>query len=316
MKIAFLGTGDFACPSLTALREAGHDVSVAISQPDRRAGRGLRVRQTAVHALADALGVPHLQTQDVNALPLDTLADVESAVVIAFGQKIGPALLRVPQRGFINLHGSLLPSYRGAAPFQWAVINGDRTSGVTVFQLDEHWDSGSIWGRREIEIGETETAAELHDRLATCGAALLVETLSAVERGELEPVPQNAAQATRARKLTRADRVIDFSQEARSVARRINGLWSWPAATCTLEIPSRPCEQIQLARARVQDASAEPNDRFTPGAFRDDLSVQTGRGAIELLEVKPAGGRLIDFAAFRNGRDLRPPAQLTDAGLK
>src|SRR5690606_4548057 len=143
MRIVFLGTGSFGCPALRALRDAGHEIVAAISQPDRPAGRGRQVRPSHVHALADELGVPHVQTADVNALsPQEVAAGAELAFVAAFGQKIGPAWLTAFEHGMINAHASLLPKYRGAAPFQWAIINGERETGVTIFRLDERWDAG------------------------------------------------------------------------------------------------------------------------------------------------------------------------------
>jgi len=311
MRIVFLGTGDFGCPALRALVAAGHEVVAAISQPDRPAGRGRTVRPTHIHALADELGIRHIQAEDVNALDIgDVLAGAEMGVVVAFGQKIGKTLLDALPRGCVNIHGSLLPKYRGAAPFQWAVINGDETTGVTVFQLDERWDAGPIWGRRELVIGETETAAELHDRLAELGAGLIADTLGAIERGEAQPETQDKSQATRAPKLSRADSKIDFSRPAFEVVRRINGLWSWPVATCVYSSPNRKRERLQLARAQVADADQSPSEEFSPGAFRSDGTVQAGRGCVRLLEVKPAGGKLMPFDAFARGRQVCPPDRL------
>ena len=311
MRVAFLATGDFAAPALRALATGGHEVIVAISQPDRPAGRGRSVKPTSVHALADELRIRHIQTENVNSL--DFAADLEGAeigVVAAFGQKIGRALLEALPRGCINIHGSLLPRYRGAAPFQWAIINGDDTTGVTIFQLDEAWDAGPVWGRRELRIGETETAAELHDRLARLGAALLLEVLTLIQRGDVRPQPQDASQATRAPKLSRNDSRVDWSQPAFNVARRINGLWSWPVATGLFAAPDARQERLQLARAQVADTTAGPNEQFPPGAFLADQSVQAGRGRVRLLEVKPAGGKLMPFEAFAHGRSVRPPARL------
>lgn len=311
MRIVFLGTGDFAVPALRAPVAAGHDVVAAISQPDRPAGRGRTVRPTPIHTVADQLGIRHIQAEDVNALDLHgALGEAEIGVVAAFGQKIGSALVEALPRGCVNIHGSLLPKYRGAAPFQWAVINGDEITGVTVFQVDERWDAGPIWGRRELHIGETETAAELHDRLAQLGAELIVDTLGLIERGESRPEAQDAAQATRAPKLSRQDSQIDWSQPAFNVVRRINGLWSWPVATCVFAGPGGKQERLQLARAQVADRQAEPTAELPPGAFREDRTVQAGQGCVRLLEVKPAGGKLMPFKAFARGRQVRPPIRL------
>ena len=311
MRVAFLGTGEFACPALRALVSAGNTIVSAISQPDRPAGRGRAVRPSYVRALADELGVRHIQTEDVNALNLrDAVGDAEIGVVAAFGQKIGAALLGALPHGCVNIHGSLLPKYRGAAPFQWAIINGDEVTGVTAFQLDQRWDGGAVWARRELRIGSTETAAELHDRLAALGAELIVQTLPIIERGDVQPETQDDTQATRAPKLWRADSQVDWSQSAFKIVRRINGLWSWPVATCLFQSEGGKAERLQLARAELADADMAPTGELSPGVFRDDQTVQAGAGCVRLLEVKPAGGKLMPFEAFVRGRQVRSGACL------
>lgn len=311
MQILFLGTGDFAVAALRALAGAGHQILQVISQPDRPAGRGRKIQPTAVHAAAEALGLPHLQTEDVNTEPL--LAQhpgAEVGVVAAFGQKIGGALLEGLPQGCINIHASLLPKYRGAAPFQWAILNGERETGVTVFRLNARWDAGPVLAQRATPIGETETADELHDRLALLGAELMVETLKRLAAGALEPRPQTAEGATRAPKLAREDGVVDWSQPAARVVRRIHGLWSWPAAACTFASRSGKSERVLLARAQVVDGVAPASANFPAGAFLPDLTVQAGVGRVRLLEVKPAGGKLMPFEAFANGRHVAPPDRL------
>jgi methionyl-tRNA formyltransferase len=329
MRILFFGTGDFAVPALRALRAAGHDVLAVVSQPDRPAGRGRQIVPTPVHAAADELKLPHIQAEDVNAsVKPNNYPGVELGVIVAFGQKIAPALLHGLPRGFINVHGSLLPKYRGAAPFQWAILSGDDVTGVTAFQLDEQWDTGAILAQRETPIGETETADELHDRLAQLGAELIVETLRDLERGAIQPRVQDIALASRARKLTKADSAVDWSQPARRVARWINGLWSWPGAACTFVLQRGVSqssvsqnsvaqggkrERVLLVRARVAEEGM-PNVIPLPpregvgggsGVFLPDLTVQAGAGRVELLEVKPAGGKLMPFRAYANGRRIQ-----------
>ncbi|MBI5866568.1 MAG: methionyl-tRNA formyltransferase, partial [Planctomycetes bacterium] len=248
MKIAFLGTGDFAVPALLAPRPDRHRVLCAISQPDRPAGRGRTIQPTPVHLAADAHQIEHFQTTDINtdAVVLERLAEADLAIVAAFGQKLAADTLRRPRLGCVNIHASLLPKYRGAAPYQWAVINGDETTGVTIFQIDEQWDAGPIWGVRSTPIGETETADELSDRLAAIGAELLVDFLSKLEAREATPMPQSASAATRAPKLKKSDGTVDWSRDARSVVRRINGLWSWPAANVRFIAAGGKAELVQL----------------------------------------------------------------------
>jgi methionyl-tRNA formyltransferase len=306
MRIVFLGTGDFGVPALRRLREAGHELLAAISQPDRPARRGLKTAPTPIHTAADELGIRHIQAEDVNALSGEALfGDADIGVVVAFGQKIGPEILRALRRGCVNIHASLLPAYRGAAPFQWAILNGETTTGVTVFQLNDRWDAGDIWATSETAIGETETASELHDRLAIVGAATIIDALTAIERGD-SPRPQDPARASRAPKLSRADSAIDWTQPARIIVRRILGLWSWPTAVCEYVSQTARAERLQLARAKLIDDETPQTDRCPAGTVREDMTVQAGVGVLQILEVKPAGGKLMPFDAFTNGRHTVP----------
>jgi len=314
MRIVFIGTGEFGVPALDALVRAGHEIVAAISQPDRPAGRGRVVQPTPIRAAAARLGCQHIQTADINSLDMAAvLRGAEIGVVAAFGQKIGRGVLEAIPRGCVNIHGSLLPKYRGAAPYQWAILNGDETTGVTVFQLDERWDAGPIWAQRSTAIGATETADELHDRLAVLGAELIVATLADMVAGRMRPVAQDPTQATRAPKLTKADGYVDWSQPAARVARRINGLWSWPAAACLFVSRSGRQERVLLARAAVADDTAIPTEATPPGAFCDRDVVQTGRGRVRLLEIRPAGGKLMPFDAFAHGRRVGPGDRLLRA---
>ncbi len=309
MRIAFLGTGEFAVPALRALHAAGHALVVVISQPDRPAGRGLEIRPTPVRAAAEAAGLVHVQAGDVNALDVGALGGAELGVVAAFGQKIGPALLGALPRGAVNIHGSLLPKYRGAAPYQRAIMSGDDVTGVTVFQLDDRWDAGPVWAQRATPIGEAETADELHDRLAVLGAELIVEVLEQIAAGG-RPQPQDPGASTKAPKLKKEEGTVDWSQPARLVARRINGLWSWPAAACLFVSQRGKPERLLLARAVAADAGEAAGVALEPGAFHADGTVQAGVGRVRLLEVRPANGKLMSFEAFARGRQIGPPARL------
>lgn len=314
MRLVFLGTGDFGVPTLRVLVQAGHEVVRAISQPDRPAGRGRTVRPTPIHAVAAELGLPHVQAEDINVLrATELVGDAELGIVAAFGQKIGADLLRALPRGCVNIHGSLLPKYRGAAPYQRAIIDGESETGVTVFQLDERWDAGAVWGRRSTPIGATETADELHDRLALLGAELIVATLPDIASGARQPEPQDPALATRAPKLAKTDGYVDWTQPAQRIVRRIHGLWSWPAAACTFVARSGKCERLLLVRAAVADATTTPATPYTLGDFLPDRTVQTGAGRVRLLEVQPAGKKRMPFDAFANGRQIAPPDRLAAA---
>lgn len=308
MRMVFLGTGDFGVPALRTLMQCGHEVAAVISQPDRPAGRGRAVRPTPIHALADELHLRHIQTEDVNALDsADVLGGAALGVVAAFGQKIGSHILAALPRGCVNIHGSLLPKYRGAAPYQRAILNGDEITGVTVFQLNERWDAGGILGQRSTPIDDGETADELHDRLAVLGAELIADVVADIEADHVRPVPQDVSQATRAPKLSKADGTVDWAQPARSVVRRIHGLWSWPAAACMFVSRAGKQERVLLARAGVADAAAAPTEATPPGTFCADRTVQAGLGRVRLLAVRPASGKLMPFDAFANGRRIAPP---------
>lgn len=306
MRIAFLATGPFALPSLRSAA-ANHTIVRVISQPDRPAGRGRAITPTPVHALAVELNLSHVQTADINAASFaDTFADPEIAVVMDFGQKISGEVLRRLPRGCINIHGSLLPAYRGAAPFQRAILNGERETGVTCFQLDEKWDAGAIYGTRSTPIGPTETADELHDRLAELGGELLIATLADIEAGRATAIAQDASRASRAPKLARSDSFISLAQPAEVLVRQIHGLWSWPAATCEFVSQSGKRERLLLKRAQLIDPASAATDATPAGAFLADRSVQASPGRFRLLEVQPAGGKVMPFDAFANGRRVLP----------
>lgn len=305
MRVAFLGTGDFGVPALRALKQQGHEIVVAISQPDRPAGRGRVVRPTPIHAAADELNVRHLQAEDVNALDTaDALAGAQLGVVAAFGQKIGRQILDALPLGCVNIHGSLLPKYRGAAPFQRAIIDCADETGVTIFQLNERWDAGEIWSQRATPISDAETAEELHDRLAEIGAELLIETLAKIAAGQTRPMKQDEALASRAPKLSKADGTVDWTQAARRIVRRIHGLWPWPAAACQFHSRAGKEERVMIARAEVAGDAAVPSKEFPPGNVCEDGTVQAGVGRVRLLEVRPAGGKLMSFEAFAHGRHV------------
>lgn len=306
MKLAFLGTGEFGVGALNALRDAGHEIVCAISQPDRPAGRGKKLQPTFIRTAAESRGIPHLQAEDVNTPEFAAAIErAELAVVVAFGQKIAPSLLAATPHGFINIHASLLPRYRGAAPFQWAVLNGDTETGVTVFKLNEKWDAGAIYATRTHPVREDQTAAELHDELAEVGATLIVDVVARIADGSIAPQPQVHREATRAPKLSRALSVINWNQPARTVARWINGLWSWPTAAAMFAKADNR-ERVQLARA-IPAPDAEPAlPNAAPGTIVGHDLVQAAPGVVRILEIRPAGSKLMQFDAFARGRNVAP----------
>lgn len=308
MRIVFIGSGDFALPTLRSLHAAGHEIPCVITQPDRPSGRGRRLTPTPVKRVAAELRLETVATVNIN--DTDLVADirahqVEVGVVVAFGQKISQAFRDAMPGGCINLHASLLPKYRGAAPFQWAVINGEKTTGVTVFKLVDRMDAGPILHSIETPIGETETAAELHDRLAELGPAAVRDALS-LFAGRTPPdgTTQDDAQATPAPKLKKEDGRIRFDESAAVLAQRINGLWSWPGATCRLvSADGARDETVILARARASDTTGSEGE---PATLNEDLHVTTSDGSLEVIEIKPASGKRMSWSAYVNGRQVRP----------
>ncbi len=292
-----MGTPDFAVPSLAALLEAGHEVAAVYTQPDKPKGRGHKLQPPPVKVLAEEKGIPVLQPTTLRtpeaAETLRAFAP-ELIVVAAYGKILPPEILRIPPRGCINVHGSLLPKYRGAAPIQWAVLNGEKKTGVTIMQMAEGMDTGDILAVRETEIGEDETSGELFDRLMMLGADLLIET---VERlSEITPVPQDEAEATLAPMIRKEMAQIDWTQSASKIHDLVRGMCPSPTAFCTLG----------EKRVKVFAVRALP-ENGTPGEIAElhgELAVFCGSGAVQLLEIQPENGKRMRGADYARGHAL------------
>jgi methionyl-tRNA formyltransferase len=312
MKIVFLGAGAFGIPSLAALAASGHELAHVISQPDRPAGRGKQLTPTPVSQWALERGVALTRTEDANgAEVLGLLREIGPAclVVIAFGQKLSPELLGIAAHGGINLHSSLLPKYRGAAPINWAVINGDAVAGVCVIEVTAMMDAGAILAEARTPVGDAETAGELHDRLAVLGAPLLPRVLDALGAGRVERRAQETALATRAPKLSREKAWVDFSQDAAAVSARIRGMSPWPGVQVeVLDAGGKVRTVATLLKCRAVEKGQHDAERC--GSVLADRTVACGRGSIELLTVQPVGKKPMDIAAFANGYGFGPGARL------
>ncbi len=290
LKLIFAGSGQFGRPTLEALVEAGHEIVQVVSQPDRPAGRGRKLTPTPIAQFAIEHRLPLITTDNINALSLPP-ADV--MVVIAFGQKISPAVVNHARLGAVNLHSSRLPKYRGAAPINWAVLNGDRISGNSIIRLAEKMDAGAILAQSELPIGESETAGELHDRLSQDGVKLMLSTLQSLADGTAVETPQDHAMATIAPKLSRESALIDWTQPPLMIARKINGLSPWPGCRVRLADPSgKEIARLTLLRAKPLVATVKP-----AGTVR----ANTIDGQVEILDVQPEGKRPMTLAAYRNG---------------
>jgi methionyl-tRNA formyltransferase len=310
LRVVFLGSGSFAIPSLEALIDAGHDVAALVTQPDREKGRGQALSPPPAKPVAERLGLPVLQPRRVREPEaqeaLRRLAP-ELQVVVAFGQILPRSVIDIAPRGTVNVHGSLLPRLRGAAPIQWAIANGDTETGVTTMLIDEGLDSGPTLLARSTPIGPEETAAELEPRLARLGAELLLETVRGLEEGTLRPVPQDHSRATLAPLLKKEDGRIDWSAPAATIACRARGFHPWPGAFTSHE--GRLVKALRVSEAPPVGAGIEPGTVAATGA--DGVTVACGGGTgLRLLEVQPESRRAMPATAWAAGARLRPGARL------
>ncbi|MFH1501963.1 MAG: methionyl-tRNA formyltransferase [Candidatus Eisenbacteria bacterium] len=309
MRIVFMGTPEFAVPSLRSLHEAGHDVSLVVTQPDRPAGRGRKLRAPAVKAAALELGLPVEQYESVNTAEFTQRLGAlrpDLLVVVAFGQILKQGLLDVPTSGAVNVHASLLPAYRGTSPINWVIVNGEAETGVTTMFMAGKVDAGEIILKRKTPIGDMETAGELSDRLATLGAALLVETVALIERGEAPRAPQNPDESSYVRKLRKSDGEIDWSEPARGVLDRIRGMTPWPGAYTWYKGRALRVERAEPGSSGPAGApSAAGGGRPRPGEIlsldEGAIEVAAGDGAVRLLEVRPEGKGSMSADAFVRG---------------
>ncbi len=308
MRVVFMGSAEIACASLQALLDAaGIDVVGVVTQPDRPSGRGKHTTSCAAHDYALAHGLERFAPERVNSP--DAIARIAAwrpdlGVVVAYGQILRRELLALPPLGFVNVHTSLLPRYRGAAPIQRAVANGDRETGVTIMQMDEGMDTGDILAQQVVPIGEQDTAGIMHDRLAIAGAALLVPVLNALRSRQARRQPQDPAHATLAAKLQKAEGKLDWTQPAMYLYNRIRGFNPWPCCFCQFECGG------SWRTLRVLEARVVHGCPVLPGTVigvEDGLVVACGEGALRLVRVQPEGGKAMAASAFLCGRPGRGP---------
>jgi methionyl-tRNA formyltransferase len=300
MRVLFYGTPAFALPTLTALL-AHHRVAAVVTQPDRPAGRGQRAHPSPVKVLAIERGIPVLQPARLrDAGWPGRLAEhaAEVAVVVAFGQILPRPVLDVPPRGSINVHASLLPRYRGAAPIAWSIIRGERETGITTFRMDAGMDTGPVLLQRATAIGAGETAGELGERLAVLGADVLLETLDRLET--LAPRPQDARMATLAPRLRKEDGLLDWTEPAATLAARVRGLNPWPGAVTSVD-----GSRLLIWRAETL-GGAGASGVLTDAAGR--LAIGTGEGLLLPVEVQPENRRVMTWDAYLRGARLGPGA--------
>jgi methionyl-tRNA formyltransferase len=307
MRVIFMGTPAFAVPSLERVLKDGHQVAAVVTRPDRPAGRGQALAASPVKRAAMRAGVPILQPAtlkdpETQAALAALLPD--AILVVAFGQILPPALLGLARHGCFNVHASLLPRYRGAAPIAWALIRGEQETGVSVIRMTELVDAGPILLQRAERIREEDTAGTLGERLSCLGAAALAEVLLALERGEARGIPQDEALATSAPKLTAADQRLNWTEAAAALRNRVRGLTPEPGA-----LTAHGGETLRVLEAAVEEKDAGAPPGTLVAVDRRGPVVATGRGRLRLLRVQPEGKRPMDGAAFARGRRLTPGAR-------
>ena len=306
MKIIFAGTPEFAVPSLQTLLDSNHEVCAIYTQPDRPAGRGQQLHISPVKALALTHSIPVFQPlsfktdEDLEQL-LSFNADL--MVVVAYGMILTQAALGAPKLGCINVHGSLLPRWRGAAPIQRALIAGDAKTGVTIMQIVRKLDAGDMLHKEEYTIANNDTASMLHDTLATLGAIGLAKVLTQIDSGVIQAEPQDESLVTYAEKLTKSEAVIDWQQSAHEIALKVRGLNAWPVAQTHYQD-----KVLRIWDSVALETSAQEPSTLSPGTVccaNKTMDVVTGKGILRLLEIQLPGGKRMNTQAFLNAHAMQ-----------
>ena len=308
MNIVYLGSGQFGIPSLEAVIASRHKITLVVTQPAQPAGRGRKLTHTPAANRAFEKSIPVIETADINSP--DIIEKIKKCgpdliVVIAFGQKIGVDVRNIPPKGIINVHASLLPEYRGAAPINWAIVNGEVETGVTIITVAEKMDAGDMLAQAKTPVNWGHTADELSEHLAKLSAPLLVETIDKIGAGTARYVKQEESQATRAPKMKKSDGFLDFSESAEAIRSKILGFWPWPGASAIYESQKTgKQERVVLAKAEILPA---PNpEKLVPGILDENLNVICGKDRLQILELKPENSRKMSFSDFVNGRRVGP----------
>ncbi len=308
MRIVYFGSSPFGVPSLRAINASQHELIRIFTQPARPAGRHKTPRPTPVAEWAVENSIPCTEAANINSPEqLDALKACKGdlLVVIAFGQKISPEVIELFPKGAINVHGSLLPKYRGAAPINWAIIQGETETGVSIITLADRMDAGLVLGKAKTAIAPRDTAQTVHDKLADLSTPILLDTIDKIDAQQAVYEPQDESMVTLAHKLKKSDGYIDWSQPAEAILNKIRGLWSWPGARADyVSAKTSKCCRVTIAEACVVHGTSSNSVAY--GILNDDLDVICGRSALKILKIKPAGKGLMDFKDFANGRSTKP----------
>jgi len=301
-RIIFLGTPEFAVPSLIELHQSGYNIPLVITQPDRPKGRGKKLKAPPVKNKALELGLNIFQPNSINSsesiVQLKAL-NPDFLIVVAFGQLLKKNILEIPKNKVLNVHPSILPKYRGPAPIQWAIIEGCTETGISIMQLDEGLDTGDILKMKPINIDKDETAGMLHDRLAYQGAQLLIETIRDLSNHTITPQPQDHTRATYARMLNKKDGLIQWDKPTKTILNYIRGMTPWPGAFTFIDN-----KRIKIFKAKQVDL----HEKVAPGrllkTFPDELWISTGDGALSIIEIQSASGKKMHIANFLRGNAI------------
>ncbi len=307
-RIIFMGTPDFAVPALKALHENEENVVLVVTQPDRPKGRGRKRSFSPIKETAINLGYNFIQPSSIRTTEFSnhiTKLNPDVIVVVAFGHILPKNILKIPNTATINIHASLLPKYRGPAPIQWAIINGEKETGITMISMDEGMDTGDILLFSTLEITPDDTSGTLHDRLANLGADLLIQTLKSFEKGDIHPIPQDHTQATYAPMLKKNDGRMNWERPAEDLEAFIRGMTPWPGAFTFHE---KKRLKIFRAKAIFMDTSETPGTVIK--GFPDELWIATGNGVLSILEIQGASGKRLLIKDFLRGYKLGPSSKL------
>lgn len=306
MNLVYFGSGHFGLDCLNAIIKTKHNLRFIVTQPAQLAGRGRKPTPTPVAAWAIENSIEYIETQNVNSQ--ESVSKIlqykpDLIVVIAFGQKVSNQVISIAPKAAINVHASLLPKYRGAAPINWAIIKGETKTGISIITLADKMDAGDILAYAETDIGQNETAEQLHDRLASLAAPVLCETIDKIADGSAIYTKQDHSKATLAPKLKKSDGHLDFSESAQSLKNKILGLWPWPGASALYATRKTAQKQrVTFATAEVANASKS----LPHGTLDENLNIVCGQDALKILKLQPAGSSLMDFQDFVNGRQTMP----------
>lgn len=308
MRLVFMGTPDFAVPSLKALHRAGHDIPLVVTQPDRKKGRKQKLTPPPVKQAALDLSLELIQPEKLTeprAMESIREAGPQAIVVVAYGAILKPEILSIPPLGCVNAHASLLPRFRGAAPIQWAIAKGEEVTGVTTMLMDQGMDTGDILLSREAPISPEDTGGSLHDKLAPVAGELLVETLEKMEKGVIRPTPQDHSKATCAPLIKKEDGRIDWGMAAREIALRVRAFDPWPGTFTSLE-----GTQLKVCAARELERAAKGRPGVVTACGPEGMDVACGKGTLRITSVQPPGKTRMGAREFLAGRCIEPGNRL------